>query len=238
MGSQGVTGGNAVGSMFGRIAGVYDFLNHFLSLGIDRNWRRELALLACPGQSGIIADVASGTLDVALALLNAHPDATIPAIDFCPRMLHIGQKKINTPQKRQRILPCAGDALGLPLSDSCVGSLTMAFGIRNIRERVTAFKEMLRVLEPGGKACILEFGSGQEKIWGGLYNLYLERILPAVGALVARDAAAYSYLAATIRAFPAAEALACEMEVAGFENVGYRKLTSGIVCLHWGFKPS
>lgn len=223
--------------MFGRIAGVYDLLNHVLSLGIDRHWRRELAALAQCGDRGMVADLAAGTLDVSLALLRAHPDIVVPAVDFCPGMLRRGLRKLDSPFLRQRILPCGGDAMHLPLRDNCADSLTMAFGIRNIPDRMGAFAEMLRILAPGGRACILEFGSGQERIWCGIYNLYLNHLLPAIGRLIARDKAAYAYLARTIREFPKASALAAEMEAAGFADVSYRRLTSGIVCIHWGQKP-
>lgn len=225
-----------VNAMFGRIAGVYDFLNHFLSLGIDRYWRRELAGLVTEGENGIIADLAAGTLDVALVVLKAHPNVHIPAVDFCQPMLERGLKKLHTKEQKKRILPCMGDATALPFADNSVDSLTMAFGIRNINPRKGAFKEMLRVLAPGGRACILEFGSGQERIWGGLYNFYLEHILPRLGALYAHDNHAYSYLSRTIKEFPHARRLAEEMEEAGFEAVNFRKLSSGIVCLHWGHK--
>ncbi len=112
----------------------------------------------------------------------------------------------------------------------------MAFGIRNIKPRSEAFAEMLRVLTPGGRACILEFGSGSERIWGGLYNFYLDRILPRIGKMVSRDPGAYEYLAETIRNFPTAPALEKEMTDAGFARAWHIKLTSGIVCLHVGEK--
>lgn len=225
-----------ISAMFGRIAGVYDFLNHFLSLGTDIYWRYELAALTKPGPCKLIPDLAAGTLDVALAILKRRPDVYVPAIDFCQPMLEKGLKKLSDPEKRKRILPCVGDALSLPLPDNCADSITMAFGIRNIKFRLEAFKEMLRVLAPGGRLCILEFGSGQERIWGGVYNFYLNRILPALGSLYARGDSAYSYLAQSIREFPHAKRLAEELEEAGFQHVRYRKLSSGIVCLHWGEK--
>lgn len=231
-------GASPVGLMFGRIAPVYDFLNHALSAGIDRRWRKELAALVLADQTGIVPDLCAGTLDVALAVLAAHPEAIIPALDFCPLMLARGLRKLKTRSQKKNILPAAADVLALPLPDNHADSLTMAFGIRNIPPRARALEEMLRVLRPGGRACILEFGSGREKIWGGLYNFHLFHILPLVGRLIARDKAAYSYLANTIRNFPAAPDFAREMESAGFRDVHYRKLTSGIVCLHWGHKPS
>lgn len=227
----------AVRDMFCRISGVYDFLNHFLSLGIDYYWRRELARLTRTGPARLIPDLAAGTLDVAIAVLKERPEAYIPALDFCQPMLEKGRKKLKTREQKSQILPCTGDATKLPLGDDCADSLTMAFGIRNITPRLPAFGEMFRVLRPGGRACILEFGSGQERIWGGLYNIYLERLLPNIGSIYARDKKAYAYLAKTIKEFPDAQVLARELEEAGFTEVKYRKLTGGIVCLHWGQKP-
>lgn len=219
--------------MFGRIAGVYDLLNHVLSLGIDYSWRRSLAELA-PG--GTILDLAAGTLDVSLALRKAHPEATIFAMDFCLPMLEQGMKKLKNPDVRESIAVVNADARSLPLPGESVDGITMAFGIRNITPRREAFVEMLRVLKPGGRMCILEFGSASERIWGGLYNFYLKRILPAIGKAAARDEDAYSYLARTIQNFPTAQRLASEIGEAGFANVEYMRLTGGIVCLHWGEK--
>lgn len=226
---------NAVDQMFGRIAGVYDLLNHVLSMGIDRSWRKRLAALV-PSQSSILLDLAAGTLDVAIALHKTHPDANIFAMDFCQPMLERGLPKLKDEALRRLIVPCAADALRLPLPDSCIDAITIAFGIRNIQPRIQAFAEMKRVLKPGGIVCVLEFGSARERIWLGLYNFYLTSILPHIGQLLSRDHKAYEYLATTIKNFPAAPFLAEEMETAGLVNAQFCKLTGGIVCLHWAKK--
>lgn len=237
--------GSQVEQMFGRIAGVYDLLNHTLSLGIDRSWRSHLADLACaspllraekPLPLLPLADLAAGTMDVSLALAARESRTDILAMDFCSPMLERGLHKLAKRALRRRILPVCADATALPLPDNSAAAITMAFGIRNIRPREAAFREMRRVLAPGGRACILEFGSAGERIWGGLYNFYLMRILPGIGRIIARDKQAYSYLARTIREFPPAPALAAEMEAAGLKNARFRKLTGGIVCLHWAEK--
>ena len=225
----------AVAGMFGRIARFYDLLNHVLSLGIDCWWRRELANSVWRGPTHRFLDLAAGTLDVSFALRRNHPEYKVIAMDFCPPMLALGQKKLAR-RLETGILPVAADGKRLPLPDNSVDSVTIAFGIRNILPRAEALKEMHRVLVPGGRACILEFGSGRDKIWGGLYNVYLTRLLPAIGRLVSRDSGAYAYLARTIMAFPSARELRKEMEDAGFAKVRYDKLTSGIVCLHVGEK--
>lgn len=225
----------AVAGMFGRIARLYDFMNRLLSLGVDQHWRRVLARNVRLGQKGMVLDLAAGTLDVALAVRREYPAALVPALDFCPPMLSRGRGKLRG-ANALRVLPVAADAKHLPLPDASVDCITMAFGIRNILPREAAFAEMLRVLRPGGRACILEFGSGRERIWGGLYNFYLNRILPRIGKIFSKDQAAYEYLAESICAFPTARELEAEMERAGFARAWHLKLTSGIACLHLGEK--
>lgn len=225
----------AVSGMFGHIAQIYDFLNHFLSFGIDYYWRKELVETLAQKKHDVILDLAAGTLDVSLALKKHYPNSQIPALDFCLPMLFEGKKKC---YKRDvtTIFPIAADAKKLPLKDESVDCITIAFGIRNILPREEAFKEMLRVLKPGGRACILEFGSGKERIFGGLYNFYLTRILPAIGKFFSKDSQAYSYLAKTIVEFPKADEFEQQMQKADFVNTWYRKMTAGIVCLHVGEK--
>lgn len=136
-----------------------------------------------------------------------------------------------TDKEKDFVLSVAADARSLPLPDASVDGVTMAFGIRNISPRSAAFREMARVLKPRGRACILEFGTGKNRIWLGLYNFYLKRVLPLIGRL-SGDADAYKYLARTIMEFPAAEALSEEMRAAGFGRIYHIPLCSGIVCLH------
>lgn len=227
--------GNAVASMFGRIVPWYDAVNTVLSCGLDRCWRRRLAREVRPGPTGRVLDLAAGTLDVSLAVRRRYPEVVVPAMDFCPPMLKRGRKKLRGPDAAA-VLPVAADAKRLPLPDTSVDCITMAFGIRNILPREVAFAEMARVLVPGGRACILEFGSGKNRIWGGMYNFYLDRVLPRIGRLLSGDSRAYDYLAETIRNFPTAEALEEEMRAAGFACAWHLPLTSGIVCLHIGEK--
>jgi demethylmenaquinone methyltransferase/2-methoxy-6-polyprenyl-1,4-benzoquinol methylase len=217
--------------MFGRIVPCYDMLNRILSLGCDRLWRARLAEAARPGLTGRILDLATGTFDVALALCARYPDISVPAVDFCLPMMQKGRSKLRG-RNRERILPIAGDATCLPLPDASVDSVTMAFGIRNIQARRDVFAEMLRVLTPGGLACILEFASGKERIWGGLYELYLNRLLPGLGKLISGDGDAYVYLARSIRDFPDAVTLEKEFRDAGFVRTRFERFFSGIVCLY------
>ena len=230
--------------IFERIAGVYDLLNRVFSFGLDALWRSRLAdaVRPFPPQGAArILDLAAGTMEVSLALAKRYPDRTVLALDFCRPMLVRGLPKIRRLAASRpgpgRVWPLVGDGRRLPLPDASVDAVTVAFGLRNIRPREEAYAEVLRVLTPGGRFCVLEFGSGKDRILFGLYNLYLAYALPFIGRLVSRDKGAYQYLADTVAAYPAASVLAGEMRQAGFVNVRYRFFTAGIVCLHSGEKP-
>lgn len=226
--------GKHVAGLFDGIAGWYDFLNHFLSLGLDRSWRKSLVATVRPGPAGRMLDLAAGTLDVSREILRRYPTQRILALDFSRPMLRKGVGKI---EPGEPIFPVQADGRALPLPDACVDTVTIAFGIRNILPRDQAYAEILRVLTPGGRLCILEFGTGQARIWGGLYNFYLTHVLPRIGRLFSRDPQAYRYLADTITAFPPARELAGELRDAGFATVGYHPLCSGIIYVHVAEKP-
>jgi ubiquinone/menaquinone biosynthesis methyltransferases len=228
----------AVQNLFGRIAGVYDLLNRLLSFGLDALWRKRLvdAVVPFPPRGAArILDLAAGTLEVSVGLAKRYPKRTVLAVDFCLPMLQKGLPKLNNPRCKN-VFPLAGDGKSLPLPDNSVDAVTVAFGLRNIRPRETAYAEALRVLVPGGRLCVLEFGSAHDRIWFGLYNFYLAYILPLVGKILSRDKGAYRYLSETIAAYPSAAILADEMRRAGFNNVRYRPFTGGIVWLHTGEK--
>ncbi|MDL2316576.1 ubiquinone/menaquinone biosynthesis methyltransferase [Desulfovibrio sp. OttesenSCG-928-A18] len=228
-----------VRGLFSRIAGVYDLLNTVLSFGLDAYWRKRLGAAVRPlppGGSARILDLAAGTMKVSRELARRHPHRMVLAADFCLPMLQKGLGALGR-LKKGRVHPFAGDGKRLPLPDACVDAVTIAFGLRNIRPRAQVYAEALRVLTPGGRFCVLEFGSARDRIWFGLYNLYLRYVLPVVGRLVSRDAQAYRYLADTVREYPAAAVLAEEMRAAGFSGLRYEAFTGGIVWLHTGVKP-
>jgi len=225
-----------VAGMFGRVAGSYDLLNHVLSAGLDIAWRRAMvrALLAPGLPLGPILDLAAGTLDVSIAVARRCKRRVLAA-DVCAPMLLAGRGKLDEPERR-RIFPVVADGRVLPLPDASVAGATIAFGIRNIRPRPDALAELARVIRPGGRLLVLEFGTGKRRMWGGLYNFYLRQILPKIGKLISGDDEAYRYLAETIREFPEEATLAEEMRQAGFADVGYRAMAGGIVFLHAGVK--
>lgn len=236
---QAGTDARNVRNMFARIAGVYDPLNRIFSLGLDSLWRKRLSASARPlppSSQGRILDLAAGTMDVSMGLARRYPHHTILAMDFCFPMLRQGLPKLRR-IPAGRILPLVGDGRKIPLPDASVDAVTIAFGLRNIRPRDAVYQEVLRVLVPGGRFCVLEFGSAKDRILFGLYNLYLSHVLPLAGWLVSRHKSAYRYLAETVISYPPAAVLAEEMRQAGFNAVAYTPHTAGIVCLHRGEKP-
>jgi len=225
-----------IAGMFSKIAPVYDFLNHFLSVGIDIYWRKRLVALMEPIQkNSIILDLATGTMDVAKEIEKRFKsnNTFICGIDLSFKMLKQGKKKIN----KSKIFPLCGNAKNLPFKSNSVDFVTIAFGIRNINPRFQTYKEVLRVLKPGGKFLILEFASTKKKILFGLYNLYLNHLLPRIGNLISKDPRAYTYLSESIKEFPMAKNLQMELVKAGFRDVSYVPLTFGIVNLYTATAP-
>ncbi|WP_031388385.1 ubiquinone/menaquinone biosynthesis methyltransferase [Desulfonatronum thiodismutans] len=230
--------GRRVVGLFGRIAPWYDFLNHFLSLGCDVVWRKRLRRCVRVHRANRVLDLAAGTLDVSREIVRHMPNVDVVAMDFSEPMLRRGQRKIRGKgdergmPSRPRIQPVVADGRALPARDECVDCVTIAFGIRNIRPREAAYREVLRVLTPGGRFCILEFGAGRQKILRGFYNLYLHRVLPLIGRIFSGDPQAYRYLAESIQEFPDAGTLCGELLQAGFARAYSVPMTFGIVQLH------
>jgi len=227
---------DGVAAMFGRIAHRYDLLNHLLSFGLDFHWWRRLAA-ETGARSGMVAlDVAAGTGDSTLAL--ARRGATVVTSDFTMRMLARGPAKFKR-AGLSALVPgsvCA-DAENLPFRDASFDAVAIAYGIRNVERRADAYKEFLRVLNPGGRLVVLEFSRPARTWLRALYAAYSRLLLPFVGGLLSGDGGAYDYLPETIRGFPPQKELARELEAAGFQCVAWKNLSGGIVALHTGTKP-
>lgn len=227
----------AVRSMFDRIARRYDLLNRLLSAGTDVRWRRACVdLLELRGPARIL-DLATGTADLLVEALRRDAGHRGVGVDLSEQMLRRGAAKLRRRGLASRARLAAGDAESLPLPPASFDAATIGFGIRNMADAGAALAELRRVLRPGGRLVVLEFSVPPG--WrGALYRRYFHRILPRVGALVSGDAAAYSYLPASVERFPAPEAFAALMERAGFTSVRWRLLTGGIACLHRGERPA
>ena len=224
--------------IFTRIVHRYDLLNHLLSLGRDAFWRRAAARRIRSFHTKRILDLASGTGDMALTLAELHHEESIIAVDFNYPMLARAKEKIKVSKYNGRIQTNVGDAMHLPFADQTFDSLTMAFGIRNIPDRVQALHEMHRVLVPGGKAVILELTFPRWSFIRRFYATYLDRLIPRLGGLISGQGRAYKYLADSIMDFPEPAHFCRIMSRAGFSNTGYRKLTFGIAVIHWGEKTT
>lgn len=246
---QGITG-EFVKNMFKGITKHYDLLNGVLSLGIDKIWRKTLAkqvFAAFRGTQGIskpqVLDLASGSGALAFAIAKEFEIQKQPCeiigIDFCEELLAVAQK--NRTQKIGHARLCTveftiGDALAIPLPDASVDAITIGFGLRNFESRPRSYTEILRVLRPGGRVFILEF-SKSAGIIRVLYDLY-NPLIPLLAKIFGAPKESYDYLNDSIAAFPGAPALKCELEVAGFVEAKFRRLTGGIVGIHEGRKPT
>lgn len=223
----------AIQSMFGRIAGRYDLVNHLLSGGIDRGWRRRLVNEVVAAHPSRVVDLATGSGDVAFALHSALPPATeIRGLDFCEPMLEEAGKKKARRNCAETLTFQRGDVLDLPLPDGFADVVTIAFGLRNLADRDRGLREMRRILRRGsGRLFILEFT--QPARWmRPLYFSYLRHVLPRLAGWISGDPTAYRYLNTSIEGFPEKEKITSEIEAAGFSDVRARPMTGSIVTLH------
>jgi demethylmenaquinone methyltransferase/2-methoxy-6-polyprenyl-1,4-benzoquinol methylase len=224
-----------IASMFDAIAGRYDLLNTVLSAGLDRYWRRRAIRALRFSGTETLVDVCTGTADVAIA--GARGGArTILGVDFAGEMLRYGVEKVRVANLTQHVRLVRGDAMRLPVGNDIADGMTIAFGIRNVQDPAVACRELLRVLRPGGRLAILEFGLPVLPAVRPLYLWYFRHILPRIGRAVSRHSGAYSYLPESVGAFPWGEAFANVLRGAGFNNVKSQPLTFGIVYLYTGVK--
>jgi len=222
--------------MFDKIAWRYDFLNHFFSLHIDKNWRRKAVneLRGLPLDQ--VLDVATGTADLAITIQKRLQPVHVTGVDISEGMLAIGRQKIEKKGLKQQISLQYGDSEALPFAENMFDAVTVAFGVRNFEHLEKGLSEMFRVLKPGGKAVILEFSIPQNRIFRSVYFFYFLRILPFAGRLISKDAQAYSYLPDSVQSFPHGVEFKEKLENCGFEEVTIRQLTLGIASVYSGKK--
>ena len=219
--------------MFARISGRYDLLNHLLSLGVDRGWRRAVVRAAGAVEGGCVVDVCCGTGDLALEFARAR--ARVVGVDFTPEMLRLAGPKRGG---GDRVVFATGDALRLPVRDGSADVASVAFGVRNLADPVAGLGEMARVVRPGGIVLVLEFSPPPPGLLGAAYRFYFTRVLPVLGGLISGDSEAYRYLPRTVTEWPAALEVQQRMESVGLVECGHRPLTGGVACLHWGRAPA
>ena len=221
-----------IAGMFDAIAPRYDLLNHTLSAGLDKRWRTRAMAALDPPAGARILDLCTGTCDLAVAAIERVPDASVIGVDFAGAMLRLGLAKVRSLGLERRIRLVRGDATAIPLPGDLCDAATVAFGIRNVAEPEKALAELARVLRPRGRLAILEFG--QPRIPGirTCYAWYFRYVLPAIGRLVSKHTSAYSYLPASVGAFPPPAEFARIIARHGFTNVRAVPLTFGIVYLY------
>jgi demethylmenaquinone methyltransferase/2-methoxy-6-polyprenyl-1,4-benzoquinol methylase len=228
--------GEHIREMFDSIAPRYDFLNRLLSLGIDRRWRKFAVKQIKFGNTGKILDVATGTADVALQIAAATPTSiTITGIDFSAQMIELGRAKVKDSPFSARITLQVAPCESIPFDDNTFDSATIAFGIRNVVDRLAGLKEMQRVLKPEGRIVILEFSNPKSKLFKALYNFYFLKVLPVIGGLFSQFSA-YKYLPDSVLEFPSQTEFEKIMSEAGFSNIVHYDLTFGIATVYVGEK--
>ena len=218
--------------MFNNIAGRYDFLNHFLSMGIDKGWRKKAIAEVAQIKPQAILDVATGTGDMAIAASKTIQPKKITGVDISEGMLEVGRKKIADLGLQQVITLNTGDSESMPFGNGEFDAVMCAYGVRNFEHLEAGLTEMCRVLRPGGKVVILEFSHPTRPGFKQLYQFYFRYILPTLGKLVSKHSKAYTYLPESVMAFPEGKRFCEILQQCGFKNAKARPLTFGITTLY------
>ena len=226
----------SVRTMFNEISGRYDFLNHFLSFGIDHWWRKQFVIVLAEKKPRLILDVATGTGDLAIAMVALSPEKII-GIDIANQMLDIGRKKIVKKKLTDQVFFESGDAETIPFPDEFFDAVTVAYGVRNFENLEKGLSEMKRVLKPGGIMQILEFSHPGSMPFKQIYEFYSRFIIPFAGKVISKNTTAYSYLPESVATFPSGKDFLIIMEKSGMKNTSYIPLTFGISSIYSGEKP-
>ena len=225
-----------VADMFNKIAYRYDFLNRFLSAGIDVWWRKKAISQLKHPQPKKILDVATGTGDVAILTYRLLKPEKITGIDISESMLELGRKKLEKQGLTGQIELLTGDSEAIRFADNSFDAITVAFGVRNFQNLDKGLKEMYRVLQPGGRLVVLEFSKPTRAGFKNLYTFYMNTVAPAIGKLFAKNKDAYQYLNDSVQAFPEGKPFLNIMHEAGFTQTYLKKLSFGICTVYCGSK--
>ena len=224
-----------VADVFSSVASSYDIMNDLMSGGVHRLWKDALMDWLAPCKGQVLIDLAGGTGDIALRFLK-RGGSHVHVVDINPDMISAGKKRSDIKAYSNQLDWTVASAEDIPLQTGTAERVTISFGLRNVTNRDMALREAFRVLRPGGRFCCLEFSTVQNATFSKLYDLWSFNALPQLGRMVARDEAAYRYLAESIRTFPAQHDLARMMSEAGFAQVRFRNLSNGIAAIHSGWK--
>jgi demethylmenaquinone methyltransferase/2-methoxy-6-polyprenyl-1,4-benzoquinol methylase len=225
-----------VSRMFDRIAARYDLMNRLMTGGRDRAWRRLVAELAALPPGGRAVDVATGTGDIAMALVRRYPDVEVVGVDFSTEMLQTAGEKFAAQGAGQRVSPVVGDALRMPFPDHSFDAATTGFALRNVTDIPRAFAEMYRLVRPGGRVVSLEISRPTLPLFRGLFRFYFYRLVPWVGGLVSGEGDAYAYLPRSLTGFLTPDEVKEVMASVGWRRVRYKRLMLGTVAIHVGEK--
>ncbi len=227
-----------VAMMFNKIAHRYDFLNHFLSLNIDKWWRKKSVRQLDGINANQILDLACGTGDLSIQLHKKFPEAKITGVDISKTMLKYGRAKIKKQKLEKHIKLLYGDSENLPFKDACFEIVTTAFGVRNFDNLSKSLLEMNRVLKPNGTMLILEFSKITKFPLKQIYNFYLHKVLPLISRIFSKDRAAYKYLPESVGAFSNGNNLIKTLEKSNFKNIEIKPLTFGVVSMYIATKKT
>ena len=233
------TGGKRpyVQRLFGRIARIYDLMNRLMSFGLDGRWRAFAARYLALGTGEIGLDLGTGTADLSIAVIRrSGPRTRMIGMDITPEMLEQGRTKLAKLGLQDRIELRLGDAEYIDLPDNSVDGCCSAFTVRNLTDIKQGFREMLRVVRPGGRVVCLEISHPPGKIFGSLFHFYFYRLAPLFGTIIGKAFEEYNYLPHSLTTFPDAPALKALMEEVGWSDVRFYRLTRGIVTVHVGTK--
>jgi demethylmenaquinone methyltransferase/2-methoxy-6-polyprenyl-1,4-benzoquinol methylase len=224
-----------VREMFDNISGKYDFLNHFLSLGIDKIWRKKAVNALREIKPERILDIASGTGDFALAALKLNPKEIV-GLDLSPGMVSVGQKKMEKKGVTNIIKMMVGDSEKLPFDDNYFDALTVGFGVRNFENLEVGLAEMLRVVRPAGKLVILEFSKPKKFPIKQAFSFYSKNVIPFLGKSISKDDKAYAYLPESVAAFPEGKNFTTILETIGYKSINAKLVSGGIATIYSGIK--